>query len=61
MVFLPVMMELEAMGYNPVELMFRETPVSITEIEAVYVAIAKAKTKYPKCYAVTAEQILKGE
>ena len=63
MVFLPAMIELEVMGYNPVDLMFNEKPPSIEEIEAVYVAMQRIKTKYPKCYAVMVEgnRKLKGE
>ena len=57
MVFLPVMIELEAMGFDPVDLMFNENPVSIADIEAVYVAIHRAKAKNPKWYAVNAERV----
>ena len=59
MVFLPVMKELEAMGHNPVELMFGEKPAGVVEFEAIYVAIQKAKTKYPKWYAATTEHLVK--
>ena len=59
MVFLPVMIEMEAMGHNPVDLMFNEKPASMTEIEAVYVAISRAKAKNPEWYAVNSEHVSK--
>ena len=48
--FLPVMKELEATGFNPVEIMFKPGLPTINKIKAVYVAISKAKVKYPDWY-----------
>lgn len=46
--FMPVMIELEAMGLNPVEVMFSPKSLTIEIIEKCYVAIMRAKEKYPK-------------
>jgi len=56
--FLPVMKELELMGHNPVKVVFGGG-MNITEIEACYVAIGRAKVKYPKWYKVVSEWINK--
>jgi hypothetical protein len=45
--FLPVMIELEAMGWNPVKVAFCGE-LKMDEIEAVYVALNRAGKKYPK-------------
>ena len=47
-IFLPVMKELEAMGYNPVEVMFGDGSLPMNTIEACYVALNRAKARYPK-------------
>ena len=45
--FLPVMKELELMGYNPVRYMFGSGEPTIEEIENGYIALMRAKIKYP--------------
>lgn len=55
--FLPVMKELEAMSINPVRLMFSTNLPTIDEIEKCYVAISRARIKYPEWYKVMAEGI----
>jgi hypothetical protein len=48
LIFLPAMKELEAMGYDPVKVMTGKP--SFVEIEATYVALTRAKAKYPQWY-----------
>lgn len=56
--FMPVMKELELMGYNPVEILFgREFKIEL--IEDCYIAIFRAKKKYPKWSAVIGKWISK--
>lgn len=53
--FLPVMKELESMGYNPLKIMFQEG--SFADIENTYIALTRAKAKYPKWYAIVSKEI----
>jgi len=46
--FLPVMNELEVMGHNPMEYFVPD--MTIEQIETKYVAIGRAKEKYPDWY-----------
>lgn len=58
MVFLPVMTEIEKMGYNPIQIMFGNKirpPIKIMEV--VYRALTLCKTKYPKWYAMTSKAL----
>ena len=48
LIFLPVMKELEIMGYNPIENMSGEQ--TMDKLEKRYVALTAAKRKYPKWY-----------
>lgn len=50
--WLPLMIEIEAMGHNPVKLMFGQVTIEITEI--IYRALTICKTKYPEWYSVMA-------
>lgn len=54
MVFLPVMIEIEKMGHNPVKLMFEQPTIELMEI--VYRALTVCKTKYPEWYSVVAKE-----
>jgi len=56
-IFLPVMMELENMGFNPIDILFSSKKLIVEEIEACYVAITKTKEKYPEWYAVVSKAI----
>lgn len=55
--FLPVMIELEAMGLNPVKVMFSSEPLTMEIIEKCYIAITKTKLKYPEWYKVMSKWI----
>ncbi len=55
MTFLPVMKELELMGHNPIPYFVRNLPVEM--IETKYVALTRAKKKYPKWYKVVSSFI----
>lgn len=50
--FLPVMKELELMGIDSVENMFVVGESSMLSVESTYIAIARAKEKYPEWYRV---------
>ncbi len=50
LIFLPVMKELELMGLNPVKVMFSSR--TFEETEKTYVAIGRAREKYPDWYAI---------
>ncbi len=56
--WLPVMKEIEAMGHNPVKLMFGLLSIETTEI--VYRALMICKTKYPEWYSVMAGNCVLG-
>lgn len=57
-VFLPVMIEIEKMGYNPVQIMFGGRDQLTTKItEVIYRALTLCKTKYPKWYAATSKAL----
>jgi len=58
-VFLPVMIELEMMGYNPVEIMFGEGKPTMNEVEACYIAQVRAKEKHPGWYEVVSSHVSK--
>lgn len=45
--FLPVMKELEKKGYDPVGIMFGPAPLTMEIVEACYMALCRAKEKYP--------------
>ena len=47
-IFLPVLKEIEAMGLNPIKTVFGGVGIENTEV--CYIAITKAKAKYPKWY-----------
>lgn len=49
---MPVMKELEAMGVNPIEHFLPDA--SVEHLERKYVAITRAKEKYPEWYSVVA-------
>lgn len=57
--FLPVMKEVEAMGHNPVEMMFGDGFPTMEEVEIGYVALSRAKEKYPEWYKVVGKWINK--
>lgn len=57
MVWLPVMKEIEALGHNPIHMMFED--FSIKKIEICYKAIIAAKEKYPKWYKVVGSFVVK--
>ena len=52
--FLPVMIEIEKAGYDPVKIMFSKMLPTMDEIEAIYKALVACKIKYPKWYSVMA-------
>ena len=54
MAWLPIMMDLELMGVDPVKEMFQE-PMTIESIERSYVALSRCKDKYPKWYGLMNE------
>ena len=58
--WLPVMIELEKMGVNPVASMFSPHNPNIEEIEAVYVAVNRAKDKDPQWWTVMKKFIAEG-
>lgn len=51
--WLPLMIEVEEMGHNPVKSMFE--PLNIEIIEITYRALTVCKKKYPEWYSVMAE------
>lgn len=54
--WLPVMIEEEKMGINPVLLMLKAPDeITIEEVEMTYKAITVCKVKYPKWYSVMAK------
>ena len=55
--FLPVMKELELMGCNPLEFFMGD--LTIEQIETKYVAISRAKAKFPEWYKVVSKFISK--
>lgn len=57
LLWMPVMKELEAMGYNPVRHMFVRHELTMKEIEDTYVAIRNAEAKYPKWNKVISEYV----
>lgn len=56
--FMPVMLELEAMGRNPVEDLFAPS-FDMELVESCYVALNRAKEKYPAWDAVISKWISK--
>jgi len=57
LIWLPVMKELEHMGYDPIELLFGRGHPNMKEVEASYKAISICKKKYPEWYEVVSEYI----
>jgi len=51
--WLPLMIEIEQMGHNPVRLMFE--PLTIEIIEITNRALVVCKTKYPEWYSIMAK------
>lgn len=54
--FLPVMIELENAGFNPVKVMFSGN-LQMDEIEETYKAINRAKKKFPKWYKAASQYV----
>ncbi len=50
--WLPLMKEIEAAGYNPVQMLFE--PLSMEKMEITYKALHRAKIKYPEWYKAMA-------
>lgn len=57
LIFLPIMKELEAMGLNPIKIIFGKR--SFEDAENCYIAIAKTKKKYPNWYKEVSEYVNK--
>lgn len=57
LIFLPVMKEMEELGLNPVNVMFGNEHLSIEIIEKSYIALSRAKKKYPIWYNVVGSYI----
>lgn len=55
--WLPVMKELEAMGHNPVEVIFGTKSLTMEVIEDCYVALHRATKKYPEWNKVVSDWI----
>jgi len=55
--WLPVMKELERMGYNPVKLLFTKIELSMKEIEDSYVALSTCKERYPEWYKIVSSYV----
>jgi hypothetical protein len=51
--WLPLMIEIEQVGHNPVKLMCG--PITIEATEIIYRALTVCKTKYPEWYSVMAK------
>ena len=55
--FLPLMHEIDAMGHNPVEVLFGE--ITVEAMEVVYVAWERMKTKNPQWYKSIRDHVAK--
>ena len=55
--FLPVMIELENMGHDPVKVMFGDDDLSIDIIGDCYVALTRAKSKHPEWFKTVGSHI----
>ena len=57
LLWLPVMKEMELMGYNPVKFLFGGGALNMVDIENSYIAIQHAKIKYPEWYKVVSTAV----
>jgi len=53
LIWLPVLQEIEAKGYNPIKFIFDNGVKTLEQIEIIYQALTVTKQKYPDWYKTT--------